>query len=176
MQGLESERLLLEDLVPGHAAELFPVLRDPEMYTYIPGDPPSSETELRERYTRQTNHAAEDELWLNWILRLKEGRECIGYVQATLPKASSALIAYQLSPRFWGKGYAFEACGAVLARLATVHSVREIRAEIDSRNTASIRLVERLGFRREAFRERADFFKGSWSDEIVFVLQLESRT
>lgn len=43
--------------------------------------------------------------------------------------------------------------------------VDEITAEVDTRNLASIRLLERLGFRRGALREAADVLKGSTSDE-----------
>ena len=38
-------------------------------------------------------------------------------------------------------------------------------AEVDALNTASLRLLERLGFRRTAFRAAADTFKGRVSDE-----------
>ncbi len=174
-QELESERLILEVLRPGHAAELFSVLQDPEMYRYIPGNPPVSEEELLERYTRQAAHSDAEGVWLNWILRLKADGRCIGYVQATIPASPPALLAYQVSSLHWGRGYAFEACSVALAHLAEAWMVSEIHAEVDTRNAASIRLAERLGFLRRDFRQGADFFKDALSDEIVFALRMDGK-
>jgi RimJ/RimL family protein N-acetyltransferase len=53
--------------------------------------------------------------------------------------------------------------------------VSMIKAEIDTRNAASIRLVERLGFRRAGVRERADYFKSMPSDEVDYVLEKQAR-
>jgi ribosomal-protein-alanine N-acetyltransferase len=56
--------------------------------------------------------------------------------------------------------------GAVVEHLfsETVH------AEIDTRNAASIRLVEGLGFERVEIVRDADWFKGAASDEFRYAL------
>ena len=46
----------------------------------------------------------------------------------------------------------------------------EVRAELDTRNVASIALLERLGLKRGAFKKNADHFKGSESDEWTYSL------
>jgi RimJ/RimL family protein N-acetyltransferase len=171
-QDLASPRLFLENLRPEQAAEMFQVLQDPGMYTYIPLGPPETPEVLRERYARQASHPDEEGIWLNWILRLKAGSACIGYVQATIPPGEPALLAYQLSPHYWCQGYASEACRAVIGHLAQAYRLGQIEAVVDSRNLASVRLLGALGFRRRDFRPRAEFFKGEWSDELVFSLAL----
>jgi RimJ/RimL family protein N-acetyltransferase len=46
----------------------------------------------------------------------------------------------------------------------------EIIAEVDTRNEASCKLLERLSFERVAMRVGADFFKGERSDEYTYKL------
>jgi [ribosomal protein S5]-alanine N-acetyltransferase len=77
----------------------------------------------------------------------------------------TAELAYLIFPPFWRHGFATEACTRVLAHLVADYQVRRVAAAIDTRNVASIRLVERLGFTRVALTPQADYFKGAYSDE-----------
>lgn len=64
-------------------------------------------------------------------------------------------IGYLLHPEHWGRGYAAEAVRAALAHAFDVFELARIEADVDPRNEASCRLVERVGFRREGLlRER----------------------
>ena len=56
-------------------------------------------------------------------------------------------IAYFLLPEYWGRGYAGAAVEQVLAFAFTNLGLQRVLAETQSANAASIRLVERLGFR-----------------------------
>ena len=81
-----------------------------------------------------------------------------------------AQIAYVFSPAFWGWGYATEAC-----KVIDDYGVHAVTAEeVDTRNAPSIRLLERLGFKRVAYRPGADFFKGAVSDEYTYRLHSNS--
>ena len=54
--------------------------------------------------------------------------------------------------------------------------LHRIVAETDARNDASIRLMERLGMRREAHLVENEFLKGEWTDSIVYaILETEWR-
>jgi [ribosomal protein S5]-alanine N-acetyltransferase len=170
---LETERLLLEPLRECHAKYLFTLLADPQIYAFIPQDPPESLAELQTRYKRlETRHSPEgDEVWLNWVIYLKTEKQYAGIVQATLGEEKIGYLAYQLSPKFWGFGYATEACQQVIKTLFTEYPVTEVIADVDTRNVASYKLLERLLFERVTFKERADFFKGAYSDEYVYRLK-----
>lgn len=66
-----------------------------------------------------------------------------------------ASIGYALSSPWWGQGLAREALSCVLAHAFDALALRRVEADIDPRNAASCRLVERLGFEREGLlRER----------------------
>jgi [ribosomal protein S5]-alanine N-acetyltransferase len=169
---LETDRLILEPLCREHAKHLFPVLSDPRIYTFIPKDPPASvlalETRCRQLESRRS--PGREELWLNWAISLRGRSIYIGTVQVTIFNNQSSLLAYELSPEFWGHGYATEACLRVIESLFTDYNVAEIMAEVDTRNEASCKLLERLSFKRITLRAGADFFKGESSDEYTYKL------
>jgi RimJ/RimL family protein N-acetyltransferase len=83
---------------------------------------------------------------LNWALRLRARGELVGHLQVgVLP--DHADMAWLLGSKWQHRGYATEAAKAVLSWLRP-HGVLEIRAAINPRHVASIRVAERLGFCR----------------------------
>lgn len=142
-------RLRIEPLRAAHAAELFALLGDARLYCYMPGKPPRSVAALARLYARLQRGApaGSNQVWLNWALRRIDGG-CIGTLQATVIPGSHAHIAYVLSPRSWGHGFATEACRWLLAELPRRFVLDRLSATVDVRNAASIRVLERLGFRR----------------------------
>jgi RimJ/RimL family protein N-acetyltransferase len=171
---LRTQRLVLEPLTPGHADELLAPLADPRLYTHVPQDPPESLDKLRERFVFLSTRRSPvgDQLWLNWVMRDQLDGQCCGRVQATVTTQARAWIAYEVFPERWGRGLATEACHRMLEWLIDTLGVQQFAAEVDSLNSASLRLLDRLGFRRVALREAADQFKGRISDE--WTLRLEA--
>lgn len=168
---LRTPRLHLEAQTRHHAPAMMRALADPRMYAFIPSDPPDDEPALRERYARLETRRSPDghEHWLNWVVLLNG--EAIGRVEATVhANESRSDIAYLLHPDFWGHGYAVEAVTAMLEHLRDHLHVGTFSATVDTRNAASQRLLERLGFQRTRLIEHADEFKGSVSDEFEYRL------
>lgn len=166
-QRLETARLVLEPLTGDHAALLYDGLRDDRLYRFIPRDPPVSLGALAGRYRRLEARRSPDgdEAWLNWAMRRREGQAYVGVLEATVLPDRSALIAYTV---FWEdqrRGYAREGVARVVDALVRELRVETVAAEVDTRNVASIGLLERLGFARVGVRAGADFFKGASSDE-----------
>jgi RimJ/RimL family protein N-acetyltransferase len=172
---LYSARLGLEPVRVEHAARLFTLLQDQRLYTYIPDDPPASLDALQDRYRRWERRASSDgrEIWLNWAARLRATGAWIGTFQATIPDNYHALLAYLVFLPYQRQGFAREGCQRVIDYLGSGCGVKVVAAEIDSRNTASIALVESLGFRLVATTYGADTFKGAVSDECRFELATE---
>ena len=164
---LTTPRLTLEPLEVSHAHPLYASLQAPELYRFIPRDAPPSVEALAARYSNlATRHSpGGEDLWLNWVMRKRDTGEYVGTVEVTVCPTREAYLAYQVFPLFWKQGFATEACQRVLEHLVADYSVTRVIAEIDTRNEASIRMVERLGFTRVAMTPQADYFKGSYSDE-----------
>lgn len=79
-------------------------------------------------------------------------------------------IGYTLHKDYRGKGFATEALTAVISHLFHILGKHRITASIDPKNTKSIALIERLGFRKEAHFKEGLFFKGKWVDDAVYAL------
>lgn len=150
-------RLRIESLRASHAAPLFPVLADERIYRYIPESAYASAAKLTERFAflERGAPAGEKSVWLNWALQRLDTSAYIGTLQATVQDFSHAYIGYVLGPPEWGKGYATEACGWLVDELQRRFTLAEIRATVDVRNRGSMRVLERLGFRRTG-TERAE--------------------
>ena len=79
----------------------------------------------------------------------------------------AAEIGFTLSREAQGRGLATRAVRLALALVFASTAVELVRAVTDARNAASIRLLERAGFTREA--ERQALFKGEHCTEFVYV-------
>jgi ribosomal-protein-alanine N-acetyltransferase len=164
---LRTPRLDLEPMAERHADELWLPLADPGLYRHVPQDPPASLDALRERLALLSGRCSPqgDQLWLNWVMRERRDGQCRGRLQATVTTDARAWIAYEVFPPSWRHGFGVEGCRRMIEWLIDELGVRELVAEVDSLNVASLRLLERLGFERSSLREAADHFKGRASDE-----------
>jgi RimJ/RimL family protein N-acetyltransferase len=88
----------------------------------------------------------------------------------TDPENRQVEIGYTLDKEFRNKGYATEALTAVIDYLINSLNKHRITASIDPVNTDSIRLIERLGFRKEGHFVESVFFHGKWVDDLVYAL------
>ena len=80
-------------------------------------------------------------------------------------------FGYILHPDFWGQGYASEALSAFLSHLWRMRpDVVALTADVDPRNTASIRLLERHGFHETGRAERTFETHIGWCDSIYFAI------
>lgn len=172
MSRLHTSRLYLEPLKAAHAPLLFEPLQHADLYRFTPNAPPSLEA-LQRRYAFLEGASSPDgqERWLNWVLFEREGDAAVGTFEATVRQRGDADIAYLIFPGHWRQGLASEAGAAVLEHLRVQHGVRRFGADIDARNTASIALVQRLGFERVLFTPNADFFRGETSHEVRYELR-----
>jgi len=174
---LETPRLLLEPLVPSHAAILYEPLRVAHLYTFIPQEPPASRESLERRYMALSTRRSPDghDIWLNWALRRRDTDAYVGLMQATVHADHTAMLAYMVFVVSQRQGYAVESAVRVLTHLFDDYQVSVVAAEIDTRNGPSIRLVEALGFVRVAIVPDADSFKGTTSDEYRYELRSDMR-
>jgi RimJ/RimL family protein N-acetyltransferase len=174
-----SPRLRAEPVEPRHAAAMTALLADPRIHRFLPSDPPT-QAYLERQYGCLTGGRSPDgsEYWLTWILLPRDGQDDgeqnpVGYVQATVREPETVTIAYVIGPAHWRRGLAREATAAMLDTVFARYDVRCAVAEMDTRNEASIRLAEALGFRRVDTVFDAASVKGATSREHVYHLTRE---
>ncbi|WP_372642288.1 GNAT family N-acetyltransferase [Ancylomarina sp.] len=79
-------------------------------------------------------------------------------------------IGCTLAKSHRGKGLASEALKAIIKYLFEDLNKRRITCSIDPQNQASIKMVERLGFRKEAHFKQSVLIDGEWYDDVIYAL------
>lgn len=88
----------------------------------------------------------------------------------TLSDVRQAEIGFTIAPPHQHQGFALEAASALLHYLFCEQQLHRIVAVADTRNTASITLLEKLGMRREGLFKQSTWSKGAYTDECQYAL------
>ena len=94
--------------------------------------------------------------------------DCAFQVFADGPR--QAQVGYTFSRSYQKQGYAAEAVRCLLDYLFGELHLHRVTATCDVENTASFRLLERVGMRREAFLVENIWFKGAWGSEYKYAI------
>src|SRR5262245_42597091 len=81
-----------------------------------------------------------------------------------------AEIGFALKQKRWGQGLGSEAASAVINFAFDDLGLHRIEADVDPRNERSLRLLERLGFRREGHLRERYHMNGERRDAIMLAL------
>jgi RimJ/RimL family protein N-acetyltransferase len=82
-------------------------------------------------------------------------------------------IGYVFAPECAGQGYATEAARALLSLAFDPIDglgLHRVFAQLDARNASSARVLKRLGMRREGLLRKDSWFKGEWSDTLIYAM------
>ena len=155
MEFLETERLIIRRFTAEDWEELYEYLSNEEAVKYEPYGV-FTEEDCKEEAIRR---AKKD---FFWAVCLKENNKLIGniYFNQQEPKEFYTWeIGYVFNPKYWGKGYATEACEVFLKSAFERLNAHRVVAMCNPKNTASWRLLERLNMRREGHFYKKAFFK-----------------
>jgi len=143
---ISSDRLLLEPLCSGDADEMFLVLNNERLHDFT-GGRPLTLTELRERYGLLAAQRSPDgrEVWLNWIVRIRDNRAAVGTVQASIA-GRRAQVAWVIGEPWQRGGYAKEAAKLLVFWLLE-HGISKIVANVHPKHIASERVAAAAGLR-----------------------------
>jgi RimJ/RimL family protein N-acetyltransferase len=146
MNSIRAGQVVLEPQTAAHAAEMYDVLRDPQIYEFE-NSPPVSADWLAARFAKLESRLSPDgtQQWLNWVVRVPTGA-LAGYVQATIDSDGTAHIAYELASKFWRQGIGRAAVSAMLRELAVTYGVTVCVATLKARNYRSLALLQSLDF------------------------------
>ncbi|MEU8530805.1 GNAT family N-acetyltransferase [Streptomyces sp. NPDC048629] len=144
---IRTERLTLLPLRVEHAEEMASVLADPDLHTFIGGEPATARA-LRSRYERLVAGSPDPGVsWCNWVVRFRATGDLAGTVQATVTtddRGSAAEVAWVVGTAWQHRGVATEAARGLVAWLAT-RNVHTITAHIHPDHKASATVATRAG-------------------------------
>ena len=171
---LETARLVLRPLEPGDAEDLYTIFSDPKVARY--GSSPAwTSIDEANAFIQRAITACQDGSSLRLGLVRREDRRLIG--QCTLFSISEqnrrAEIGYTMASDAWGHGFMDEALRALIDYGFGVLNLIRIEADIDPRNAASARSLERLGFGFEGLMRNRWIVAGEVSDTSFYGLLRE---
>ena len=79
-------------------------------------------------------------------------------------------FGFMIHPDFWGRGFATEASIAFIAYAFRNTAATELLADVDPRNVASLRVLDRLGFAETGRAERTFLLGDEWCDSVYLAL------
>lgn len=135
---------------------LYEIFSDPRVMRYWSSGPLANREAAAAMQREIVQHNLSD-TQMKWGLALRDTNKLIGTVTLfNLSRSNGrAEIGYAMGSAYWGKGYMNEALTGLIVHAFDVMNFRRLEADVDPRNNASIRTLERLGFQREGFlRER----------------------
>jgi ribosomal-protein-alanine N-acetyltransferase len=157
----------MRPLIDADFAELHAILTEPGVRRFLFDDVIIPEAQTREVITRSRELHSNERAGLWGVHRLDE-REvlgCVGYWYFHEPPRLELL--YALTERVWGCGFATEAARRMIDYGREQLAMSTILASTDAPNIASIRVLEKLGFRLTERR------KANGLDTLFFALRSE---
>ncbi len=83
-------------------------------------------------------------------------------------KEQQGMLGYCFARPAWGQGFATEAARSILDFGFETLGVHRVWAGCDSENAASLRVLEKIGMRREGYFKHDSQIRGVWRDTVAF--------
>lgn len=151
---LETGRLILREWTLDDAQEMFEICRDAEVMRYIGAGKPYETLDEAEKFLHWAVAYQKENGFCRWAVVEKSSGKIIGscgfaYTHG-MPEPE---LGYLFGRDVWGKGFATEAAKASLDYGFEKLGFREIIAITDLENTASQRVLEKIGFTQRGVEE-----------------------
>jgi RimJ/RimL family protein N-acetyltransferase len=169
---LETARLRLRPVRrDGDVDDLLAVFSDPETMRYWSHLPLADRAAARAYVAGMEEGFAKRTLF-QWVAADAETDRLMGTVTVHEWSRENrrAEVGFILGRAHWGRGYAQEAVRAVLAFGFERLGLHRFEADVHPENAGSLRLLDRLGFRREGYLRARWWVGGVPSDSVVLGL------
>ena len=123
-------------------------------------------------HIKMINDKIDENIDINWAVTEKGNNKCIGIMgfYRTQPEHFRTELGYMITPEHWGKGYVTEAVTVLLDFAFNTLQFHSIEAVIDSRHTASERVLQKVGFIKEAHFKENFYYNNEFTDTVIYSL------
>ena len=166
---IETERLLLREIVPEDVEQIFAIFSDQkvvehyDLYSY-------SEVDQAQELIDFFDESFELERAIRWGIVPKDGDFIVGTCGYVWLRQYRGEIGYELASSYWRRGIMSEALNAILEFGFTELHLNRVEALVMAENEPSAGLLRHLGFQEEGLLRQHDFFKGQFHDMRLFAL------
>lgn len=167
---LPCPRCLLRDFTEADLPAFAAYRSDPAVAQFQSWSPPYSLEAARALYdgVRATPFGTPDTWYQLAIADLQTGALMGDCALHFLDDGAQIELGFTMAQAHQGRGIAREAVTALLDHVFGPLGKHRVIATTDALNDGAIRLLSRLGFRREGHFLQNVFFKGAWGDEMLF--------
>lgn len=168
---IESPRLLLRRFREDDAQEFYLYRSDERVYRYQGEGWESLTPEGALAFVAEQSLAEPGipGAWFQIAVEEKASNRLIGDCGVyTQPGGGQATVGITVSPDCQRQGFALETLECLLGYLFETLGMQKVTAEADARNAASIGLLEKAGFLREAYLPKNALIRCEWTDEVRF--------
>lgn len=168
---IQTDRLLMRCMTLDDGPEMFYLRSHPQVMRYLDRAPcqnlAEAENKIREILELQANNDG-----INWAINLMPDTTMIGNIGIwRLQKEHyRGEIGYVLNPDFFQKGIMSEAMNMVIQYAFNQMGLHSIEANVNPENAASIALLEKHGFVKEAHFKENYFWDGKFLDSAIYSL------
>lgn len=174
---LSTERLELRLLSEADTDWLVSVHEQPEIGRFIPAGPWTADIAATEVAKRLSRRGFDTEEGAVSLVVLTEGQPVVDLVSwYTDREHGIAEIGWAGDPAHAGKGFVTESASALLDYLFGELGMHRVAAGIDPRNTASMRVAERLGMQLEGHLRQNEWMRGEWCDTLIYGMLASDRS
>ena len=169
---IRTDRLILREFVPDDWSAVLAYQREPRFLHYYSWEN-RSEAEVRDFVKMFIDQQAETpRREFQLAIALADDNLVIGNcgIRRKPDNDWDADIGYELAPELWGQGYATEAALAMVRFGFQELELHRISAWCIAENTASARVLEKVGLRLEGRLREKRYFKGRWWDTLLYGL------
>ncbi|KQZ07668.1 GCN5 family acetyltransferase [Agromyces sp. Root1464] len=168
---LHTERLRLRPFTDDDADALFALQSDADVLRYW-DSPPWTDRASVARFMDGCRRMADEGSGARVAIERTADRAFVGWCTFNSWNSDfrSASLGYCLNRAAWGHGYATEAARALLRWAFDTIDLNRVQSETDTRNLASARVLEKLGFVREGTLREDCIVDGDVSDSWVYGL------
>ncbi len=168
---LHTDRLRLRPVTSADADALFALHSNAHVLRYW-DSPPWRDRARAARFVETCRQLAEEGTGARLAIDRATDGAFLGWCALVRwnPDHRSATMGYCLTEEAWGHGYATEAAHALLHWAFDTLDLNRVQAETDTRNEASARVLEKLGFVREGTLREDCVVDGEVSDSWVYGL------
>lgn len=168
---LQTARLLLRPFAEGDTEAIYALQSNARVLRYW-DSPPWTERARADAFISACRKMAEEGSGARFAIENRDDKAFVGWCSMFLwnPVYRSIGIGYCFDEPAWGKGYATEAVRAMLQWAYGALDLNRVEAELDTRNAASARVLEKLGFEREGLRREDCIVSGEVSDSWIYGL------
>jgi RimJ/RimL family protein N-acetyltransferase len=153
---IKADRVCLRALSESDVDALFAIFSDPKVMRYW-STPALANRAEAVQLLNEIHECFQNRSMIKWGVALLSDDTLIGTTSLFNLNLESGRgeVGYCLGSAHWGKGYIHEALNALFSYCFNELELRRLEADVDPRNAASIRTVDRLGFKFEGhMRER----------------------